>query len=241
MQCLENDDMAEKIDNALRFLNAYASIERSLNRQQCRSDFMPFKKLVRVAAKNNRIVARNEETLLEYADLRNAIVHQRGRHEEVIAEPLDSVAENIEQIADLLDSDETALSYSSRPVMCADENTTVMQAYEILHKIDGVKLPVYIEGKFAGLVTMEEIAGWALKQGSSEEPVKNLIQEDDEEHVIFIDKKESIMDAVLVFDEAMSKSSRSPVLIVTETGSPEESPMGILSSHDLSRILAALL
>jgi hypothetical protein len=59
--------------------------------------------------------------------------------------------------------------------------------------------------------------------------------------VIFIDKKESIMDAVLIFDEAMSKSSRSPVIIVTEHGSPEESPMGILSSHDLSRILAALL
>ena len=222
--------MAEKIDNALRFLNAYASIERSLNRQQCRSDYMPFKKLVRVAGKNNRIVARNEEILLEYADLRNAIVHQRGRHEEVIAEPLDSVVENIEQIADLLDADETALSYSSRPVMCADEKTTVMDAY--------------IEGTYAGLVTMEQIAGWALKQRSPEEPVKNLIrkeEEDEDEHVIFIDKKESIMDAVLTFDEAMAKSSRSPVIIITETGSPEETPLGILSSHDLSRILAALL
>ena len=102
--------MAESINNALRFLNAYASIERSLNRLQCRSDYMPFKKLVRVAAKHNRIVARNEESLVEYADLRNAIVHQRGRHEEVIAEPLDSVVADIERIAELLDSDETALS-----------------------------------------------------------------------------------------------------------------------------------
>ena len=232
--------MADKTYNAIRFLNAYASIERSLNRQQCRADYMPFKKLVRVAAKNNRIVARNEEMLIEYADLRNAIVHQRGRHEEVIAEPLDSVTENIERIADLLDSDETALSYSSRPVMTADETTTVEKAYEILHTIDGVKLPVYIEGRYEGIVTMEQIAGWAIKKKDCQELVRYLIEKE-EDHTIFLDKKESIMDAILLFDEAMQHSSSAPVIIITENGSPEETPMGILSSHDLSRILAALL
>ena len=115
-----------------------------------------------------------------------------------------------------------------------------MEAYEILHSIDGVKLPVYIHGQFVGLVTMEEIAGWALNGGSSDEPVRKLIRKD-EEHVIFLDRKESIQDAVLLFDEAMKESTKAPVIIITENGSPEEEPLGLLSSHDLSRILAALL
>ena len=36
----------KQYENAERFLNAYASIERSLNRQLCKNDYMPFKKLV---------------------------------------------------------------------------------------------------------------------------------------------------------------------------------------------------
>ena len=43
----------KQYENAERFLNAYASIERSLNRQLCKNDYMPFKKLVSLAAKNN--------------------------------------------------------------------------------------------------------------------------------------------------------------------------------------------
>ena len=57
--------MADKTDNAIRFLNAYASIERSLNQMLCKNDYIPFKRLVRMAARNNKIVAKNEEILKE--------------------------------------------------------------------------------------------------------------------------------------------------------------------------------
>ena len=47
--------MADKTENGVRFLNAYASIERSLNQMLCKNDYVPFKRLVHLAAKNNRI------------------------------------------------------------------------------------------------------------------------------------------------------------------------------------------
>ena len=232
--------MGEVTDNAKRFLNAYASIERSLNRMLCRQDYMPFKKLVRLAAKKNRVVSRNEETLVDYADLRNAIVHLRSRHEEIIAEPLDSVTEDIERIADLLNTNETALAYSSRPVSIGDETTTVREGYELLHKIHGEKLPIYENGAYIGLVTMEHIAGWLINGGSLDEAVRKLIQEENET-TLFMNEKDTIMDAVLFFDDAMKHSYTAPVIIITTHGCADEPPMGILSSHDLSRILAALI
>ena len=233
--------MDEKmIENAERFLNAYASIERSLNRQLCKNDYVPFTKLVRLAAKNNAIVAKNEEVLKEYSDLRNAIVHQRARTEEIIAVPVDSATENIERIAELLDADENILSFATVPVTTADETTTIKEAYSLLHEIGGDKLPVYVHDQFAGIVTMDRIAGWCLQGNSGNEPVQKLISDEGPE-TVFMKRTQSIMEAVLFFDRHMKNSDIAPVILVTETGNMHEEPIGILSSHDLSRILAALI
>ena len=227
-------------ENAERFLNAYASIERSLNRQLCKNDYMPFKKLVSLAAKNNIIVAKNEETLKEYADLRNAIVHQRSRTEEIIAVPVDSATENIERIAELLDADENILMFATVPVTTADETTTVREAYALLHEVGADKLPVYDHEHFAGIVTMDQIAGWIISGGSMDAAVRKLISDEGIE-TVFMKSTQSIMEAVLFFDRHMKESDTAPVILVTETGDMHEPPLGILSSHDLSRILAALI
>ena len=232
--------MTELRDNATRFLDAYASIERSLNRQLSKNDYVPFKKLVRLAAKNNAVVAKNEETLKEYSDLRNAIVHQRSRTEEIIAQPVDSAVENIERIAELLDADENILTFATTPVTTADETTTVSEAYALLHDVGGDKLPVYISGEFAGIVTMSQIAGWCVAGKPSTEQAKKLIGEDSPE-TVFMKRTQSIMEAVLFFDQHMKESDDAPVILVTQTGDMHEPPLGILSSHDLSRILAALI
>lgn len=232
--------MAEKTTNAERFLNAYASIERSLNQMLCKNDYVGFKKLVRLAAKSNSVVQRNEETLKEYADLRNAIVHQRSRMEEIIAEPLDSVTENIEHIADLLNADETVLAYSTSPVHTATETTTVKEAYEILHRIRGDKLPVYSKNGYEGLVTMDHIAGWMMEGNSSSDSVIKLLVTG-KDRVIFVKRNMPIMEAVLSFEHVMNDMEDAPVILVTENGDMHEQPIGILSSHDLSRILAGLI
>ncbi|MBR4456060.1 MAG: CBS domain-containing protein [Solobacterium sp.] len=226
--------------NAERFLKAYATIEYNLNRMLCKNDYTPFKKLVQMASRHNAVIAKNEEILKEYSDLRNAIVHQIARTEEVIAEPVDSVTEDIERIASLLNEDENVAAYATTPVMIADETTTVKEAWALLRQVNGDKLPVYERDRFLGIVTMSEIAGWMIEGKSADDVVRKLIVSD-EPHTKFMCRRASIMDAVLFFDEYMQGSKVSPVILVTENGDATEKPIGILSSHDLSRILAALI
>ena len=226
--------------NAERFLKAYATIEYNLNRMLCKNDYTPFKKLVQMASRHNAVIAKNEEILKEYSDLRNAIVHQIARTEEVIAEPVDSVTEDIERIASLLSEDENVATYATTPVMIADETTTVKEAWALLRQVNGDKLPVYERDEFLGIVTMSEIAGWMIEGKSADDVVRKLIVSD-EPHTKFMCRRASIMDAVLFFDEYMQESEVSPVILVTENGDVAEKPIGILSSHDLSRILAALI
>ena len=144
----------------------------------CKNDYIPFKRLVRMAARNNKIVAKNEEILKEYADLRNAIVHQRTRTEEIIAEPLDSVTDNIERIADLLNADESVYAYSTTPVRCADEHTTVQEGYHLLHEIGGDKLPVYNDGRVCRHCDNGSAGRLGGEWKLSDEPVINLITDD---------------------------------------------------------------
>ena len=49
------------------------------------------------------------------------------------------------------------------------------------------------------------------------------------------------MDAVLFFDRTVKDTGNAPVILITESGDASDKPIGILSTHDLSRILAALV
>ncbi len=72
--------------NSDQFLDAFSRIEKLLRRMVDGRRVDSFTFLVREAAKRSATVRRVEQDLLEYADLRNAIVHERGGGF-VIAEP----------------------------------------------------------------------------------------------------------------------------------------------------------
>ena len=87
------------MDNAQRFLNAFVRIEKQLKQLAGVTKYTRFYQLVNQVAKTNSTVRKNELELQEYADLRNAIVHQRSGEGRVIAIPVDEVVDNIEELA----------------------------------------------------------------------------------------------------------------------------------------------
>ena len=87
--------------NAERFLDAYAQLETKMASLAKETRYVPFSQLLSRLAPHNRIIANNQEELREYSELRNALVHMRGVKQEIIAQPCDSVVENIERIADM--------------------------------------------------------------------------------------------------------------------------------------------
>ena len=65
-------------------------------------DFIAFYRLIDQAKKKSPLVRKYEDDLRSYADLRNAIVHNRTSMEFVIAEPHTEVVERIEHIDQVL-------------------------------------------------------------------------------------------------------------------------------------------
>ena len=87
------------MDNAQRFLNAFAMIEKQLKQITGVTRYSRFYQLLNQASRSSGLVRKYEMELQEYADLRNAIVHQRSDEGHIIAIPIDEVVADIEELA----------------------------------------------------------------------------------------------------------------------------------------------
>ena len=133
------------LSNAERFLNAYARCEQALNRKQKSLEYKTFNVLLKECSEKDPVVRNHIEELKEYAQLRNAIVHQRDRYLEIIAQPTDAVTLRFEHLADLLDQDLEVMRFASSPVLTARPTDSVEEAFEKLNRLGADKLPVYSE------------------------------------------------------------------------------------------------
>lgn len=227
--------------NAERFLNAYASIEKSLNEINNSRKYIPFSQLLVYTSKQNRLVSQHYEDLKEYNELRNAIVHKRDGNMEVIAIPSDKTVENIEHIAEVLESGKYALNYASKPVLTATLEEDIISVYNKMKDKNISKLPIYKKNTFYALVTMDEIAGYFLNTDSREGKISSVIQNTESARVYFMNEKNTISDVITLFEKCIKKKESIPFIIITKNGNEKEVPLGIISTSDLATILSAML
>lgn len=233
-------EVENKQTNAERFLNAYARIEKRMERICRETRYIPFGQLLSRCARENRVVLNHQEDLREYNELRNAIVHQRGKQNEIIAEPSDSVTEDIERIADLLETDSSILKYASRPVKCVSAESDIRDVFHLMDQMGTSKIPVYDNGVYGGIVTVEEIARWGVESSHSDTKVKNILVQRKNERVLFLKKESSVESAIHGFESALNHGTALLAIIITEHGSLNEQPLGIITVADLPKILKAL-
>lgn len=228
------------LTNARRFLNAYARIEKKMGQIARETRYVPFGQLLSRCARENRIILNRQEDLREYNELRNAIVHQRGKHNEIIAEPSDSVTEDIERIADLLEADESILQYASCPVRCVSAESDIRDVFHLMEELETTKIPVYDDGVYQGIVTVEEIARWGIETDRSQHLVKSILTRRKNERVLFLKRESSVESAIHGFESALNHGTALLAILITEHGSLNEPPLGIITVADLPKILKAL-
>lgn len=231
--------MVQQMNNAERFLNAFVSIEQSL-RDLCNTGNMKFYQMVNMVAKKNHIVQNSISDLLEYAELRNAIIHQRGAKQEVIAMPVDSVVNDIERIANALNKDQAIANYLHRKVVVCGPDMPVDKAFYLMQKLGSSKLPVYDDEGFVGMIDYRMIAMWAM-EFSKLETVYELIEEYETNHRIeFVDPSQTVSQIVNMFESQLRKGASILAVIVSKDGSKKGKPLGIFTSFDIPELISYL-
>jgi predicted transcriptional regulator len=227
------------------FLAAFSAIEKHLRRETRSDSRVSFYQLVEVAAQRDRAVLQLREDLKEFADLRNAIVHERSDGHP-IAEPIDAAVQHLERIRALLLSPPTIYPTFRRAVESVEASDPIAKALTIMRARRFSQLPVTRERRFIGLLTASTVARWLAERASEEvldlreTCVKDaLAHAEDPENHQFVKRDATVFDALACFDLAETRGKRLEALLITHSGKPSETFLGIITVHDVPRLLAA--
>ncbi len=232
--------------NSDRFLIAFAQAEDALKRMLGTSSKDSFRWMVRQAAKRNVVVRAVEEDLLEFADLRNAIVHDRGGGY-VIAEPHGATVERLDAIVALLVHPPRIDEAMSRPVVTCSAEDPIGEAAERMVKGGFTRLPVYAGDELIGLLTAHAIARWIATKLAGpldtlhEEPVREVLEfGNGVKRFDLVSRDRLVADVVRLFTEAPARGRRLEAVLVTSTGASSEKLLGIVTVQDLPRLYGAV-
>lgn len=228
--------------NSERFLNAFIEIEQELRSIVGSDRYLSFYNLVNRASSINKTVEIFAIYLKEYADLRNAIVHERIDGQP-IAEPHETAVLHLEEILDILKSPPRIEDGFLGEVVTCTPSDPIGYAMKRMLCESFSQFPVYMDSKFVGLLTAETVARWVADRLScgvgliEEESVSEVLKYTEyPENYAFIGRKATLFEVLSLFEEFNKQGRILKAVIVTSTGDKHEIPVGILTTFDLSKL-----
>lgn len=232
--------------NAERFIKTYNKIDKALRNIYGYKTYLNFTDIVRRSAAVNYVVKKYEQKLVDYARLRNSIVHQTD-FEKIIAEPHLDVVEEFEAIGNLICAPPKALdSLAKKKITTLDAKTKLSDVIKTIYLSSFSNIPILEDRKFIGVVNnkfiVESIAQ-ALEKGKNveaflKETEVNKILSEDMMNVYYtiLDENATLVDVMNEFD----KNRKLIAVVFTKSGNNLETLLGMLTAYDIADIIDIL-
>ena len=221
-----------------RFLDAYNAIDKTLRTQYNYKTTISFSDLIRRCADLNSVIRGHENDLINFARLRNAIVHSSDNNK-VIAEPHLDVVELMEKIAALITTPPLVINVlHQRPVTVIDAARSL---YDLI-KETGITghgmIPAYKGNTLIGIVRwrklIEDLAKILdttdlddfIRKTSIENYLRMYPQSG---HFTIVRKDISIEQALTIFNN----NRKIAAILLTDNGTAMERPVGFLTNADI--------
>jgi predicted transcriptional regulator len=222
------------------FLSHFNRIEKWLREQLNQPANMGFSEMTRrLARKEKGPLAAYEEDLLQMAQLRNAIVHERIASDFVIAEPNEWAVQRIETIEKALLQPERVVPKYAKKVTGFEITTSIKDLLKIVANKRYSQFPIYERGIFKGLVTVRGLGIWLAVESTKGaivlqgRKVDELLQSDyKKSNYQFVSAETTVVQVEQMFKQ----QPRLEAVLITKDGNPNGSLMGIVRPRDLSTI-----
>ena len=142
----------------LEFIESFNHIHKYLKKYTNSDDNVSFSDLLYKAKKHPMIHLYLDELHL-FRKLRNIIVHQTDDFEQLIAYPSDEVVERMKFIEQQLVDPSTVIVFKTE-VIKFNATDAIADVLKVSGEKEILKLPIYENDKFVGLVTSRGIAKW---------------------------------------------------------------------------------
>ena len=233
----------ESQSNGTRFINAYNTIDHSLRNQYNFKTNISFTDLIRRCSTLNTIVRVYEAELVDFARLRNAIIHSKS--EILIAEPNLDVVELFEKIAALVSTPPIAIeAIKSGEVDTAPATFTLRELILEVTKVRHSNLPIYKGNTLIGVIRwrkfVEVLGGHVISTGKSideflstttaEEFLRNYPSNS---HYMVVARDFTVEQALTHFHN----NRKLACIIITKDGTDSCRPIGIITSSDVMDLM----
>lgn len=234
------------VSNAKRFLKAFNNIEYSLKTRYSFNRAMGFSELIRKTVSLNYVVRKYEDDLVDYGRLRNAIIHNNNE-DIVIAEPHESVVENIEHIEKLINKPPLVIDTVARKdVLICEANAKMKDVIIMMTKSKYSNIPVYDGENLIGIANGQKIldsfgqfilAGGKADVFLSSVKIEDMLSSiDNNDYYLVANSKLSLEDAL----NAFHGNAKLLAILITKTGKMKEKPLGIMTGKDVIEANAIL-
>ena len=231
----------------VRFLSAFNDIESHFRASIDVNGALTFTALTQKYVDRHRPIRPQRDALAAFALLRNAIAHGRYYNGQPIAEPVEQVVLQIEQLRDQLRQPPTALSVAAvRNVVTVRDFDSVGTALEHVRTHDFSQFPVYdSHNAYQGLLTTNTVARWLASQlrdqgGLAEDQTVAEVLHFAETHerATFLPRPASIVVALQALTHPPQSERAPTALLITHSGRESEQPLALLVVDDIPELVA---
>jgi CBS domain-containing protein len=231
-----------------KFLAIYNELDNYMRRKLKAKDGVPHTFLLEKMAARDRIFSNNYLDLREFAQLRNAIVHNPDKfHADPIAEPHSYVVKKYEEIKNSVLDPPAALTAIATPAENMFTTTLEANALQVMQEMnenffshvpvvdkDKKLIGVFSENTvFCYLVKNQALAlGENVSIGEFAEFIP--IDKHDSEYFGFVPRNALVIDIEEMFQADLYINKRLAIIFITETGSPRERILGLITAWDLA-------
>lgn len=226
--------------NSREFLAAFHRIEKEMKKIISQDDYLPFASMLRKAETKSAILRQYRNELLDYASLRNAIVHERIDPNMAIAEPHIKIVEKIKKIESNLINPRTVYQAFQGKVYYFDQRDKLSELLKGIREKQYTQFPIFSNNDFVGLISENGITHW-LAQNVEEElidltetPLLEILKyEESKENYKFLTRNSPVAYAAEIFKNSIQNDKRIDAILITENGKAQEKLLGIITSWDI--------
>ncbi|MBN2794656.1 MAG: CBS domain-containing protein [Clostridia bacterium] len=231
--------------NSEVFLSTYNQLDNYLRSKAGAVNHVSFASIVNQVAERKGVVKYYKKHLIEYNELRNAIVHERidGR---VIAEPNDDAVAEFKSIYDKISSPKSITEICRHEVKILEQTASLAEALNLMKTHDFSQIPIYNEHHFVCMLNSETIASWLsnhlttgqkeLSNTKIEEVIKYKTQY---KKTLIQSRKTNIYDIIKLYKENVYDPVQIDAILITHSGKVTEKPITIITDEDIPCILKA--
>lgn len=222
---------------AKRFIEAYNRLDQGAREIYNIKRSMSFSDMIRQTAGISPIIRKYKETLIDYARLRNAIVHNNS-NDEIIAEPNEDIVEKLESIARLITTPPRVVdSIAARSVFAVTVDTKLSYVLAELYKSGYSVVPVYDKKTLVGVVNRKMLLDAIGKCVIDGNDIDDFINSPIGESIKIFDitSHYEVVPASITIDNMLylfQQNRKLGVVIITPNGNYDEEAVGVVVASD---------